>query len=119
MRTRTHTLFIKLNPTPITLYVAPNQCDYWETMYATPKKNKRICNILIFQKIFEIVTLIHIYTYSLTYVRQLLVTCYVHTINSTTLYVMQWMQLFLPCNEMPASGPCPLRCSELAYRSCV
>ena len=28
----THTLFIKLNPTPITFYVAPNQCDYWETL---------------------------------------------------------------------------------------
>ena len=25
-------------------------------MYATPKKNKRICNILIFQNIFETVT---------------------------------------------------------------
>ena len=43
----------------------------------------------------------------------------VHTINSTTLCVMQWMQLFLACNEMPASGPHPLHCSELAYRSCL
>ena len=50
-----------------------------------------------------------------TLFRQLFVTCYVHTTNSTTLCVMQWMQLFLPCNEMPASGPCPLHCSELAY----
>ena len=32
MHTRTYTLFIKLNPTPITIYVAPNQCDYWETL---------------------------------------------------------------------------------------
>ena len=31
-------------------------------MYATPKKNKRICNILMFQNIYETVTLIHIYT---------------------------------------------------------
>ena len=31
-------------------------------MYATSKKNKRICNILIFQNIFETVTFIHIYT---------------------------------------------------------
>ena len=29
-------------------------------MYATPKKNKRICNILIFQNIFETITFIHI-----------------------------------------------------------
>ena len=56
-------------------------------------------------------------TYLLTYVRQLFVTCYVHTINSITLCIMQWMQLFLPCNEMPASGPRPLHHSELAYRS--
>ena len=54
---------------------------------------------------------INLLTYLLTYVRQLFVTCYVHTINSTTLCVMQWMKLFLPCNEMPAS--------ELAYRSCI
>ena len=60
MHTRTHTLFIKLNPTPITFYVALNQCNYCETMYATPKKNKRICNILMFQNIFETVTFIHI-----------------------------------------------------------
>ena len=32
MHTRTHTLFIKVNPTRITFYVAPNQCDYWETL---------------------------------------------------------------------------------------
>ena len=48
---------IKLNPTPITCYVAPNQCDYWETLNVrSPKKNKHNCNILIF------VTFIHIYT---------------------------------------------------------
>ena len=63
MHTRTHTLFIKLNPTPITFYVAPNQCDYWKTLNVhSPKKNERICNILIFQNIFETVTFIHIYT---------------------------------------------------------
>ena len=67
----------------------------------------------------EINELTYSLTYLLTYVRQLFVTCYVHTINSTTLCVMQWMQLFLPCNEMPASGPRPLHCSELAYRSCL
>ena len=33
--------------------------------------------------------------------------------------VMQWMQLFLPCNEMPASSPRPLHGSELAYLSCL
>ena len=54
MHTCTHTLFIKLNPTPITFYVAPNQCDYWEKLNVrSPKKNKHICNILIFQNIFE------------------------------------------------------------------
>ena len=25
-------IIYKLNPTPITFYVAPNQCDYWETL---------------------------------------------------------------------------------------
>ena len=42
MHTRTHTLLIKLNPTPITFYVAPNQCDYWETLnvcYPQEKQN--------------------------------------------------------------------------------
>ena len=58
---------------------------------------------------------INLLTY--TYVRQRFVTCYVHTINSTTLCVMQWMQLFLPCSEMPASGLLTLHSSELAYRS--
>ena len=57
-RVYAHTLFIKLNPAPITFYVAPNQCDYWETLnVCSPKKNERICNILIFQNIFE--TYIH------------------------------------------------------------
>ena len=32
-------------------------------MYATPKKNKRICNILIFQNILQ---LLHSFTYTLT-----------------------------------------------------
>ena len=61
----------------------------------------------------EINVLTYLLTYLLTYFRQLFVTCYVHTINRPTCF-MQWM--FLPCNEMPASGPRPLHSSELAYR---
>ena len=61
MHTCMHTLFIKLNPTPITFYVAPNQCDYWETLNVrSPKKNKCICNILIFQN------MLHSFIYTLT-----------------------------------------------------
>ena len=52
--------------------------------------------------------LTYLLAYLHTYVIQLFVTCYVHTISSITLCVMQWMQLFLPCNEMPASGLCLL-----------
>ena len=33
---------------------------------------------------------------------------------------MQWMQLFLPCNEMPASGPRPLLwLIALVYRGMI
>ena len=41
MHTRTHTLFIKLNPTRITFYVAPNQCDYWETLNVRYSQEKQ------------------------------------------------------------------------------
>ena len=41
MHTRTHTLFIKLNPTPITFHVAPNQCDYWKTLNVRYPQEKR------------------------------------------------------------------------------
>ena len=52
-----------MNPTPITFYVAPNQCDYWETLNVCyPQEKQRICNMLIFQNIFETVTFIYIYT---------------------------------------------------------
>ena len=60
-------------------------------------------------------TFTYILIYLLTRVRQIFVTCYVHTTNSTILCVMQWMQLFLSCNEMPTSGPRPLHGSQLAY----